>query len=151
VTARLSGGYRSDHFEVDGALRDVCVPDAGLPVWERLLRAVADSSWEYRLEVDGEPCPAANFSVADFFAVPDDVDVSARLAIRVGELWFVTFFFEVPEIEFTFDPAHVTGGERFGELERFMVWLADACERRVVMTMETSSGHQGMPALLETL
>jgi hypothetical protein len=146
----LSGGYQPDHFEVDGSLRDVCVLDAGPPVWERLLRAVASSPWEYRLEVNEEPCSPADFSVTEFFAAQDE-DASARLVIRVGELWFATYFFEDAEIEFSFDPAEVGDAERFGSVELFMVWLAEACDREVVMTMETSSGHRDIPALLTTV
>lgn len=146
----LSGGYDPDYFEDDGSLRDVCVLDAGPPVWERLLRAVPDSPWEHRLAVNDEPRSPAEFSVTDFFATEEE-ELSARLAIRVGELWFVTFFFDDAEIEFSFDPVQVGDAARFGSLERFMVWLAEACDRRVVMTMETSGHHRDIPALLETV
>lgn len=148
---RLSGGYDPDHFEVDGSLRDVCVLDAGLPVWERLLRGVAAAPWEHQLAVNEEPRTPADFSVAEFFSAREKEDMSARLAIRVGEVWFASYFFDVDEIEFTFGPEDLAGGEHFGSLERFMVWLAEVCDRKVVMTAEHSSGHEGVPALLETI
>ncbi|GGP65129.1 hypothetical protein [Saccharothrix coeruleofusca] len=145
----VSGGFRQEDFEADGSLRDVCVLEAGLPVWERLVRAVVESSWEHQFEVDGEPRPLEEFSVSEFFASAEDQDVSARLAVRVGEVWFDCFFSDVEEVEFSFDPAEIADGERFGSLERFMVWLAGACDRRVVMTVETTR-HDDIPVLLET-
>ncbi|GAB2968386.1 hypothetical protein [Saccharothrix stipae] len=145
----ISGGFRPEDFEVDGSLRDVCVLDAGLPVWERLVRAVAASSWEHQFEVNGEPRPVERFSVSEYFALAEVEDMSARLAVRVGEMWFDCFFVDVAEIEFSFDPEEIAGGEHFGSLERFMVWLAGACDRKVVMTMETTR-HEDIPVLLET-
>lgn len=147
----LSGGFDPEDFEVDGALRDVCVLGADLPMWERLLEAVAESPWEHRFAVDGNPCAIGDFSVREFFAAREEVDVSARLSVRIGELELACFFFEVEEIEFSFDPAEIESGARFDALARFMIWLAEACGRKAVLTMETNSGHEGMPALLETV
>lgn len=161
---RLSGGYQAEHFVPDGALRDVSVPDAGLAVWERLLAGLTHAPGEYQLSVNGEGRSAEDFSVAAFFAAIDDGDddgdgddddgddvPQARLAVGVDGMWFVSFFFEVDEIEFTFDPEGVTDSAEFGRLERFMLWLAEVCGRKVVMTMESSTGHRDAHALLETL
>lgn len=54
---RLSGGYQAEDFEVDGALREVCVPDAGLPMWERLVAGLPNGPGEYELSVNHEPRP----------------------------------------------------------------------------------------------
>lgn len=145
-TTHLSDGFRPEHFEVDGSLRDVCVLDAGVAGWERLLRAVRDAPWEYRLTVDGRSCEPSEHSPRQLV---DEED--ATLSIRVGRMWFDSHFFEVGEIEFSFDPSEIEGGEQFGSLERFMLWLANACGQRVVLTMEASSSHCGMPPLLETV
>jgi len=147
----LSGGFRAEDFAPDGSLRDVCVLGVDLPVWERLLRAALKSPWDCRFELNDKPCPLAEFSAPDFFAAKEKgEDVSARLSIQVGELWFDCFLFEATEIEFSFDPSEIADGRHFGALEKFMIWLAEACDRRVIMTME-STHHDDIPPLLETV
>lgn len=78
-----------------------------------------------------------------------DGEVSVRLSVRVDDLWFTCYFFDVEEMEFTFDPRDVTDESSFASLRGFMVWLGDTTGKRVVMTMESASDHQGLPALLE--
>jgi hypothetical protein len=147
----VSGGYREEDFQADGSLRDVCVLGADLPTWERLVRVVASSPWDIQFDVNGEPGRLEDFSVRDLFAaMAEGMDASARLAVRVGELWFTCFFFDVQEIEFSFDPSELAHGQHFGSLENFMVWLHEACGRRVVLTMETTH-HDDIPPLLETV
>ncbi len=147
----VSGGYRQEDFQADGSLRDVCVLGADLPAWERLVRAVTNAPWDRQFEVNGGPYPLEDFSVRGLFASKEEgADVSARLGIRVGAIWFDSFFFDVGEIEFSFDPSELASGEHFGSLEQFMIWLAEACDRRVVVTMETTH-HDDIPPLLETV
>lgn len=144
------GGYRAEDFQVDGSLRDVCVLGVDLPDWRRFVRVVTDAPWERQFEVNGEPRHLEEFSVRGFFAAKEEgADVSARLGIRVGEMWFDCFFFDVAEIEFSFDPSELAGGKHFGSLKQFMAWLAETCDRRVVVTME-STNHDDIPPLLET-
>lgn len=147
----LSGGFQAEHFEADGSLRDVCVLGVDPPAWERLMQAVANSPWDRQFEVNGRPYSLEEFSVRGFFAMKEQgVDVSARLAIKVGPLWFDCFLFDVEEVEFSFDPSEIADGRHFGSLEQFMIWLAEVCDRRVVMTMETTR-HDDIPPLLETV
>ena len=144
----LSGGYREEDFEVDGSLRDVCVLGVDLSGWERLVRAVTNAPWDRQFEVNGEPYLLEDFSVRGLFATKEEgVDVSARLGIRVGDIWFDCFFFDVGEIEFSFDPSELANGQHFGSLGQFMIWLAETCDRRVVVTMETAH-HDDIPPLL---
>lgn len=147
----LSGGFRAEDFEADGSLRDVCVLGTDLATWESLIQAVKNSRWDHQIEINGEACLLDDFSVRSFFAARDEgVDTSARLGIRVGCLWFDCFFFDVKEIEFSFDPDEIAGGEHFGSLQEFMIWLAVVCGLRVVLTMETTR-HEDIPPLLETV
>lgn len=147
----VSGGYRQEDFEADGSLRDVCVLGTDLAAWEGLVRVARNAPWDRQFEVNGESYPLEDFSVRDFFASKDEgVDVSARLGIRVGALWFDCFFFDAGEIEFSFDPSELANGQHFGSLEKFMIWLAETCDRRVVVTMETIR-HDDIPPLLTTV
>ncbi|MFI5936341.1 hypothetical protein [Actinoplanes sp. NPDC051494] len=147
----VSDGYREEDFEADGSLRDVCVLGVDLSVWDRLVQAAVKAPWDYQFDVNGEPCRLENFSVRGLFVSKGEGDdVSARLGIRVGKIWFYCFFFDLQEIEFSFDPAELEGGQQFGSLEQFMIWLAETCDRRVVVTMETFR-HDEIPALIETV
>jgi hypothetical protein len=140
--------YRPEHFVVDGSLRDVCVLDVGIPEWQLLLESLKDSGWEYSLEVTGQD-PAAELSAADIFEILDSNDeASARLAIRVGHIWFPNFFFDPSEIEFSFDPSEISGEAEFAALVTFMSWLATAVRKPAILTMETTD-HRTIPALLE--
>lgn len=146
----LSDGYREGDFEADGSLRDICVLGADMSVWRRLVDAVASGSWNYQFEYNERCLGIERFSMENFFATKDlDLEISARLSIRVGEIWFDCFFFELREIEFSFDPSELRGGGEFRSLEMFMIWLAKICERRAILTMETSR-HSDIPPLLET-
>jgi hypothetical protein len=148
---RLSGGFKAENFEVDGSLRDVCLLGVGIPIWERLLYGVTRSSWTWQFELDGESRELDDFSVRSFFAKREEgEDLTARLAVKVGEIWFDTFFFKPDEIEFSFDPVEIAGGQQFWALEQFMLRLADTCGVRVILTMETSR-HDDIPTLLETI
>lgn len=148
---KVSGGYRQEDFEADGSLRDVCVLEADVTVWELLIQVARNAPWDRQFEVNGKACPLEGFSVRGFFASKGEgADISARLGIRVGALWFDCFFFDVGEIEFSFDPSELANGQHFGSLERFMIWLAETCGRRVVVTMETTH-HDDIPPLLETM
>jgi hypothetical protein len=148
---KISGGYRQEDFEADGSLRDVCVLGADVAVWELLVRVVRNAPWDWQFEVNGGAYSLEGFSVGGFFASRGEgADVSARLSIRVGALWFDCFFFDEGEIEFSFDPSELANGQHFGSLEKFMIWLAETCGRRVVVTMETIH-HDDIPPLLETV
>jgi hypothetical protein len=146
----VNGDYREQDFRADGSLRDVCILGVDLNAWERLLRAVVDSPWKCQFEVDGAPRSLEEFVVREFFAAKNGgVDVSARLGILVGSIWFDCFFFDEREIEFSFDPSELVKGKHFGSLKRLMIWLDQVLDRRVVVTMETA-WHDGIPPLLET-
>ncbi|CAL9375764.1 hypothetical protein SUDANB95_00952 [Actinosynnema sp. ALI-1.44] len=144
--------YRTSDFVVDGALRDVCVLDTGVEDWRNVISALPFDAWEVSFESTIE---AAGLRSADgvtrlletiFFSD----DASARMAIGVGGVWFFCYFFELEEIEFTFDPQDIVDEASFGSLTAFMRWLGEACGKRVVMTME-STDHRSIPALLEYL
>ncbi|GAA1555371.1 hypothetical protein [Kribbella lupini] len=142
--------YRADHFVVDGALRDVCVLDAALGDWQRLISALPSCGWEVSFTTTLPEPSAEVFEVAGRLFEELDLDgqESATLAIAVDGTWFTCYFFEVSEIEFTFHPDNVTDQASFGAVERFMAWLGDTVGKRAIMTME-GSDHPSMPALLE--
>ncbi|MEU7529802.1 hypothetical protein AB0A74_29025 [Saccharothrix sp. NPDC042600] len=144
--------YRTSDFVVDGALRDICVLDTDVEDWRNVVSALPFDAWEVSFESTIE---AAGLGSADgvtrlletiFF----DDDASARMAIGVGGVWFFCYFFELEEMEFTFDPEDIVDEAAFGSLTAFMEWLGEACGKRVVMTME-STDHRSIPALLEYL
>ncbi|MFF4744513.1 hypothetical protein QRN89_13395 [Streptomyces chengbuensis] len=73
----------------------------------------------------------------------------ATLAVRIGDIWFTSYFFDPSEIEFTFDPRDVVDESGFAAVESFMRRMGNACGKRVVMTMESWTDHVGLPAMLE--
>lgn len=40
--------YRSEDFEADGALRDVCILDASITDWRNLLEGLESTDWTVR-------------------------------------------------------------------------------------------------------
>jgi hypothetical protein len=137
-------------FEVDGSLRDVYISNVGIPEWDALLLALQGSNWEYALELVPSGSVAERSASDVFRRLASDEDASARLAIRVGSVWFTSHFVDRSEIEFSFDPSEVAGEPEFNSLQEFMNWLARVCKRRVIMTMETTD-HRDIPALLEAV
>ena len=142
--------YRSADFQVDGAMRDVCILDAEIQDWQRVLSSLPSLEWvvSFSTTLAEEPANIFENARALFDALGYDREASATLAIQVGGTWFTCYFFEVEEIEFTFDTGDVFDEISFVLLESFMIWLGEACGKRVIMTME-GTDHRSMPALLE--
>ncbi|MFJ1900012.1 MULTISPECIES: hypothetical protein [unclassified Streptomyces] len=142
--------YRREDFEVDGALRDVCILDASINDWQNLLEGLARTDWSVHF--------AWTLSDSNHAVIPDarslftrlesDPEESARLAVKVGGIWFTCYFFDENEIEFTFDPEDVDGPTSFCHLEAFIRQIGDATHRSVLVTME-GTDHRAMPALIE--
>ncbi|WP_327710902.1 hypothetical protein OG912_21975 [Streptomyces sp. NBC_00464] len=142
--------YNADHFEVDGALRDIYVFDTSIHEWRLMMSSLPALGAEVTLSVDPNSTiddPAID--PADLFALLEkDEDASATLTITVGNITFWCYFFRAHEMEFTFDPQLVRSADDFVNLEGFMKWLGKSCRRRVVMTME-GVGDASIPPLLE--
>ncbi|MDJ0380604.1 hypothetical protein [Streptomyces sp. G-G2] len=142
--------YRSEDFEADGALRDVCVLDASINDWQNLLEGLtladwpAQFSWTLFESTDGTIPDARSL----FDRLESEPEESASLAVQVGDIWFTCYFFDIDEIEFTFDPADVEDPESFAHLEAFVRRLGDSTHKNVVVTME-GTDHRTMPALIE--
>lgn len=143
--------YESELFVADGALRDVYVLSAEVEDWERVVRDLTASDWGVEFSTThprGEEL--LNSGAPELFAeLEQSGEDSATLAVRVGEIWFTAYFFDPSEIEFTFDPRDVVDESGFAAVEGFMKRVGNACGKRVVMTMESSTDHAGLPALLE--
>ncbi|MFJ2473166.1 hypothetical protein ACIOWI_09280 [Streptomyces sp. NPDC087659] len=143
--------YKNELFVVDGALRDVCVLHAEVEDWDRVVRDLAASDWVVEFSTT-HPRGEELFSSGApelFAALAQSGEDSATLAVRVGDIWFTAYFFDPSEIEFTFDPRDVVDESGFGAVEGFMKRVGNACGKRVVMTMESSTDHVGLPAMLE--
>ncbi|UXY30247.1 hypothetical protein [Streptomyces sp. HUAS TT20] len=67
--------------------------------------------------------------------------------VSIGDMWFTSYFFEIEEIEFTFDPCDVVDPKTFESVRDFVTWLGTATGREVIVTMETTD-HSTIPALL---
>jgi len=143
--------YRAADFTVDGALRDVVVLDARLEDWQRVLASLAATGWQVDFDPRKPGC-SLDISVieANSLLSRGEDDYSPILAVAVGDIWFTCYFFDVGEIEFSFDPADVSGSDDFAALCEFVEWLGDVCGKRVVVTME-SSDHASIPPLIEYL
>ncbi|MGF0176108.1 hypothetical protein ACQF36_38370 [Streptomyces sp. Marseille-Q5077] len=143
--------YDSELFVVDGALRDVCVLEAEVEDWGRVVRDLVASDWVVEFSTThprGEELLRSGASEL-FGALEQSGEDSATLAVRVDRIWFTSYFFDRSEIEFTFDPRDVVDQSGFAAVESFMKTIGDACGKPVVMTMESSTDHAGLPALLE--
>ncbi|MEU9090178.1 hypothetical protein [Streptomyces sp. NPDC048428] len=142
--------YNADHFEADGALRDIYVFDTDILEWRLMMSSLPALGARITLSVDSKstadhPAP----DPADLFALlENDENASATLTITVGNITFWCYFFHAHEMEFTFDPQSVRSVDDFVDLEGFMKWLGKSCRRRVVMTME-GVGDASIPPLLE--
>lgn len=148
---RLSAGFRPEDFEPDGSLRDVVVLQSSVALWQQLFRELPSTGWPYQFERDNEPSDLAGFDVVDYLnRAAEGADVSVRLSVQVQSIWFDSFLFTADEIEFSFSP-EVVNGASFYAVEQFMLWLADVLGGRVILTMESSSGHTVAVPLVETL
>lgn len=141
--------YRPEHFETDGALRDVCVLDATMQDWQRMLDGLSALPWTviFRWALSDSPADSMPGARELWERLERDPDENATLSLRVGEIWFTCYFFSDDEIEFTFDPADVVDEKSFSSLREFIQWLGDSTRREVIMTMEGSE-HESMPKLL---
>ncbi|MGQ4438719.1 hypothetical protein ACN6LI_007565 [Streptomyces violaceoruber] len=143
--------YDSGLFAVDGALRDVCVLDADVEDWERVVRDLVASGWVVEFSTThprGEELLRSGAREL-FAALERSREDSVTLAVRIDDIWFTSYFFDPSEIEFTFDPRDVVDESGFAVVEKFMKRIGNASGKRVVMTMESSTDHVGLPALLE--
>ncbi|MCX5557889.1 hypothetical protein [Streptomyces sp. NBC_00038] len=141
-------GYPQEFFVADGSFRDLCILDADLADWQRLLSSLSLLKWPvfFSTTYSREPSELPGSARELFEELALDSEESATLAIQADGIWFTCYFFEVEEIEFTFDPVDVVDEASFGMLERFMKWLGDTCGKEVRMTME-GTDHPSMPAL----
>ncbi|MEU8975447.1 hypothetical protein AB0D11_40615 [Streptomyces monashensis] len=141
--------YRAEVFVADGALRDVCVLDTTIDDWRRMfdgLRAVPGNhvlTWT----LSGTAESGALDASVVWSRREQDPEESASLAIDVDGVWFTCYFFDIEEMEFTFDPSDVAGTATFAPVHAFVTWLGTATGREVIVTME-GTDHAAMPALV---
>ncbi|MEV7213442.1 hypothetical protein AB0O31_10185 [Kitasatospora cineracea] len=119
--------YRREDFLVDGALRDLCILDANVEDWQRIISSLSSSEWEvsFTMTLSAEPPGVLNDARELFETLAIDGEDSATLAILVDDIWFTCYFFDMGEVEFTFDPEDVSDETSFRSVERFMRWLGD--------------------------
>lgn len=143
--------YREADFRTDGALRDVVVLDTRLEDWQRVLASLAVVAWRVHFDPRKPGC-SSDISTVDVNSLLNrgEDDYSAILGVEVAGIWFTCYFFDVSEIEFSFDPSDISGVDEFSALRDFVEWLGDVCGKRVVVTME-SSDHASIPPLIEYL
>ncbi|MEV2212766.1 hypothetical protein AB0H86_15180 [Streptomyces sp. NPDC050997] len=142
--------YDSRMFEVDGALRDVCVLDASEDDWSRVIARLCLHSSETHFSTTLPQLPVdLKRNAGELFSIlASNAEESATFSAKVGTVWFSCHFFQSSEIEFTFDPTDVESADSFRCVVDFMSEVGEACGKRVVMTME-SNDHRHIPALLE--
>ncbi|MET7679153.1 hypothetical protein [Streptomyces sp. NPDC005423] len=141
--------YRAEDFVADGALRDVCVLNATIDDWRRVfdgLHAVPGRhvlTWTLAGTAEKGPLDAP----AVWSRLERDPEESASLAIDIDGVWFTCYFFDIEEIEFTFDPSDVVDNATFTPVRSFVTWLGTATGREVIVTME-GTDHAAMPPLI---
>lgn len=149
---KTPGGSQFDAalFDVDGSLRDVCVLDADIEDWHMMLRALGESCWNHSLDTGSADPINGRSAEAIFSYLNSTEDSSVRLNIIVSSIHFTCHFFDISEIEFSFDPSEIGNDIDFMALRDFMKWLARVCDKRVILTMETTD-HRSIPPLIEVL
>lgn len=142
--------FRSDDFVVDGSMRDVCILDADLQTWQKLFDGLRRVPWQvsFTTTFEKEPPEVTTSAAALFEELGFDRSASATLALQVDHMWFTCYFFDQDEIEFTFHTEDVSDVQTFASLKSFVTWLANTCDERVVVTME-STDHRSIPPLFE--
>ncbi|MGW9374131.1 hypothetical protein ACWGVR_29485 [Streptomyces xanthophaeus] len=139
-------------FYLDGSLRDIRVLDTNRAEWiavlERL-RAVAD---ETEVEHPYPRLDPVHPAFADLFrAWADDPDGQATtfaFRARFGAVWFFALPLFEEEIEFSIWPEDILDGAGIAAMLRFLVEVATASQRRVLLTGEIVQYDPGMPTLI---
>ncbi|MFE9373993.1 hypothetical protein ACFYM2_30045 [Streptomyces sp. NPDC006711] len=142
--------YRPEHFEADGALRDVCILNAQPESWQRMIEGFSMAPWRvvFRWTFAESPDEGSLLDAGEIWRhLEEDQDESASLSVQVGNIWFTCYFFDPDEIEFTFDPADVEDEKSFTAVRDFVRRLGDTTQQEVIVTME-GTDHAAMPALL---
>ncbi|MEV6836184.1 hypothetical protein AB0N17_16995 [Streptomyces sp. NPDC051133] len=141
--------YRVEDFVADGALRDVCVLDTTLDDWRRVFDGLRAAPGNHFLTwtLSGTTESGALDASVVWSRLEQDPEESASLAIDVDGVWFTCYFFDIEEIEFTFDPSDVVDEATFAPVRAFVTWLGRATGRAVIVTME-GTDHAAMPALI---
>ncbi|MFE2075451.1 hypothetical protein [Streptomyces misionensis] len=141
--------YREEDFVADGALRDVCVLDATVDDWRRMFDGLPAAPGRHVLTwtLSGTTESGALDASAVWSRLETDPEESASLAIDVDGVWFTCYFFDLAEIEFTFDPSDVVDDATFAPVRAFVTWLGAVTGREVIVTME-GTDHAAMPALI---
>jgi len=119
--------YREEDFVADGALRDVCVLDATIDDWRRMFDGLPAALGRHVLTwtLSGTTESGALDASAVWSRLETDPEESASLAIDVDGVWFTCYFFDLAEIEFTFDPSDVVDDATFAPVCAFVTWLGD--------------------------
>lgn len=141
--------YRKEDFVADGALRDLCVLDTTIEDWRRLFDALPTAPGPHVLtwSLSDTTESGALDASAVWSRLEQDPEESASLAIDVDGVWFTCYFFDIEEIEFTFDPSDVVDEATFAPVRAFVTWLGTSVGREVIVTME-GTDHAAMPALI---
>ncbi|MFG2605603.1 hypothetical protein ACGFT2_18965 [Streptomyces sp. NPDC048514] len=141
--------YQAEDFVADGALRDVCVLDTTIDDWRRMFDGLRSVPGHHVLTwtLSGTTDSGALDASAVWSRLERDPEESASLAIDVDGVWFTCYFFDIEEIEFTFDPSDVVDKTTFAPVRAFVTWLGTATGREVIVTME-GTDHAAMPALI---
>lgn len=151
-TRCLPEPWMCDVFQVDGSLRDIRVLDTTRAEWiavlERL-RAVAD---ETEVEHPYPRLDPVRPAVADLFRVwadePEGEGTSFSFRARFGTVWFFALPCDEEEIEFSVWPEDVLDGAGVAAVLRFLVEVATAGRRRVLLTGEVVRYDPGLPTLI---
>jgi hypothetical protein len=123
-----------DFFSWDGSWRDLYVFNTTVSDWDRLLGALAASSFQVEFRRDSERASLPQ-SLAHHFNARAEQPV-LLLIVRVQGLELHAHMFDEDEIEFDFDPREVASPEALAALHRFMSFVANTLGKQVALTPE---------------
>jgi hypothetical protein len=121
------------HFEPDGFLRDIYVPDSSIEDWQAIWTFLTGDPDRLTFSVDGVPTVPPR-TVAEVFAAGQDHSVLVSYAL--GNQVLNCHFFDEAEIEFDIDPRQVDGQDAADELTGFMTTIGRLISKPVILTQE---------------
>jgi hypothetical protein len=130
-----------DEFEFDGSWRDIYVLNTTLADWQHMLSTLGKSSYEWGVYQDGVLLEKTETTLlilaSKLFPIPQECR-PYLFAIFAG-VQANCHFFGPDEIEFDIDPRQVIGQAEVDAVFAFMIFLANATDKPVVLTPENMS------------
>ena len=123
-------------FDFDGSWRDIYVLNANRNDWNKLLKSLLNSTYETIFWIDGEVTKPIK-TIQEALGIRNYA--SPLMHINASKLHIACHFFTDEEIEFDIDPREVNNQQNINEVIRFMFFLGNLLQKKVILTPENIS------------